>query len=143
MHRGIDTTFLVQVEVREHPGHDAAKSKLDELLKAGDTLVIAPQVLAEFMHIVTDARRFSNPLTLDQATARAEFWWGAQEVAQAFPGHESVLLFLNWIAEHRLGRKRLLDTLLAATYFSNGVRSVLSSNARDYGVFGCFEVVAP
>src|SRR5437762_403766 len=58
MHRGIDTTFLVQAEVRGHPAHDAARAKLDELLKAGDTLVIAPQVLAEYIHIVTDPRRF-------------------------------------------------------------------------------------
>ena len=53
------------------------------------------------------------------------------------------MLFLSWIAEHKLGRKRLLDTLLAATYFSNGVRSIVSSSARDYGIFGCFEVVVP
>jgi len=143
MHRGIDTTFLVEEEVREHPGHDAARAKLDELLKAGDTLVLAPQVLSEFIHIVTDPRRFSDPLTIDQATSRAEFWWSAREVSHAFPGHESVLLFLTWIAQHRLGRKRMLDTLLAATYYSSGVRSILSSNARDYGVFGCFEVIVP
>ena len=143
MHRGVDTTFLVQAEVREHPGHAAAKAKLDEVLKAGDTLVLAPQVLAEFIHIVTDPRRFSDPLPVDQATSRAELWWNAREVAHAIPGNESVLLFLTWIAEHGLGRKRLLDTLLAATYFTSGVRSILSSNARDYGVFGCFDVIAP
>ena len=143
MHRGIDTTFLIQAEVHEHPGHAAARAKLDELLKAGDTLVLAPQVLAEFIHIVTDPRRFSAPLPIEQATSRAESWWCAREVAHAFPGHESVLLFLSWMAAHRLGRKRLLDTILAATYFSSGVRSILSSDLRDYGVFGCFEVIVP
>jgi len=143
MHRGIDTTFLVRAEVRDHPGHAAAKAKLDDLLKAGDTLVLAPQVLAEFIQIVTDPRRFSDPLSIGQATSRAELWWSAREIAQVFPGHDSVVLFLNWIAEHKLGRKRILDTMLAATYFSNGVRSILSSNARDYGIFGCFEVVVP
>jgi len=129
--------------VREHPDHAAAEARLNEVLTAGDTLVLAPQVLAEFIHIVTDPRRFSNPLSIDQARARAELWWNAREVSHAFPGAESVLVFLNWITEHRLGRKRLLDTLLAATYFSSGVRSILSSNARDYGVFGCFDVVVP
>ena len=143
MHRGLDTTFLVQAEVQKHPGHDAARDKLDTLLKRGDTLVLAPQVLAEFIHVVTDPRRFSEPLSVGQARSRAEAWWSAREVSHAMPGEESVLLFLRWITEHRLGRKRLLDTLLAATYFSNGVRSILSSNARDYDVFGCFEVVEP
>ena len=128
MHRGIDTTFLVQAEVREHPGHSAAKARLDELLQTGDTLALAPQVLAEFIHIVTDPRRFSKPLPIGQATSRAEFWWNAREVTQVFPRDESVLLFLTWIARHGLGRNRLLDTLLAATYYASGVRSILSSN---------------
>jgi predicted nucleic acid-binding protein len=143
MHRGIDTTFLIEAEVQEHPGHEAAEAKLEEVLGAGDTLVLAPQVLAEFIHIVTDARRFSDPLPMKQAISRAALWWNAREVTHAFPGQETVILFLDWIAEHGLGRKRLLDTLLAATYFSSGVRSILSSNARDYGVFGCFEVIVP
>lgn len=80
---------------------------------------------------------------MKQAISRAALWWNAREVTQVFPGQESVVLFLDWIAEHGLGRKRLLDTLLAATYFSSGIRSILSSNARDYGVFGCFEVIVP
>ena len=34
MLRGIDTTFLVQVEVSSHPGNAAARAKLDELLQS-------------------------------------------------------------------------------------------------------------
>jgi predicted nucleic acid-binding protein len=143
MDRGIDTTFLVEVEVREHPGHDAARTRLEEILRAGDHLFLAPQVLAEFIHIVTDPRRFTDPLPIDRAVSRAEFWWNAKEISHAFPNHDSMGLFLAWVKEHRLGRKRLLDTLLAATYCSLGVNSILSSNARDYGVFGCFEVIIP
>ena len=50
---------------------------------------------------------------------------------------------LDWPCEYRLGRKRPLDTALAATYFCHGVHSVVSSNASDVRVFGCFEVVVP
>ena len=143
MIHGLDTGFLVAAEVAEHTEHAAARDTLARLVAAGDLIAIAPQVLAEFIHIVTDPRRFSDPLKIDQATSRAEFWWNAKEVDHAFPTRESVGLFIRWIIEHRLGRKRLLDTLLAATYFSHGVRSILSSNARDYQVFGCFEVIIP
>jgi predicted nucleic acid-binding protein len=143
MHHGIDTTFLVQAEVTEHPGHEHARTCLGRLLRAGDMLVLAPQVLSEFIHVVTDSRRFSKPLTMGQSIARAELWWEGKEVVHAIPGDESIALFLRWVTEHRLGRKRLLDTMLAATYFAHGVRSMLSTNARDFGVFGCFEVVTP
>lgn len=116
---------------------------LDRLLSQGDTVGIAPQVLAEFVHVVTDPKRFSQPLTMRQALARADRWWQGREVVHTFPSDESSRLFLQWMTEHRLGRKRLLDTQLAATYFANGIRSILSSNARDYTVFGCFEVTSP
>lgn len=143
MLRGLDTSFLVQADVAEHPQHEAAKVKVDEFLDTGDTMVLAPQVMNEFVHVVTDPRRFASPLPMDQAIARAEVWWHARDVSHAFPTDDSACLFLKWVKEYRLGRKRLLDTQLAATYFCHGVRSIVSSNARDFGVFGCFEVIVP
>jgi len=143
MRRGVDTTFLVQVEVAGHPGHGEGRAKTDELLAGGDTLVLAPQVLAEFVHVVTDPRRFSSPLSVDAAVERAQLWWNAAEVAHAFPDHDSVSLFLGWMRQHGLGRRRLLGTLLAATYFSRGIRSIISSNVRHYTVFDCFDMIAP
>jgi hypothetical protein len=37
----------------------------------------------------------------------------------------------------------LLDTLLAATYFDNGITSVVTTNARDFRVFERFGVQSP
>jgi len=43
---GIDTTFLVQVEVREVPGHEVAREWLDQALaKHPQPLALAPQVI--------------------------------------------------------------------------------------------------
>jgi predicted nucleic acid-binding protein len=44
---------------------------------------------------------------------------------------------------HRLGRNRILDTLLAATYKTAGIGSVLTTNARDFSVFNAFQLVTP
>jgi hypothetical protein len=37
-----------------------------------------------------------------------------------------------------LGRKRLLDTQLAATYAAAGVTELLTANSADFAVFGVF-----
>lgn len=140
---GLDTTFLVQVEVKGHPGHAAGRALLRDLLDEKRPLALAPQVLSEFVHVVTDPRRFERPLDMDEALARAELWWRGSEVARVLPSDESTALVLRWMAEHRLGRKRLLDAQLAATYCCSGVRTIVTTNARDYHVFGCFEVVRP
>jgi predicted nucleic acid-binding protein len=64
----LDTGFLVAAEVTEHAEHTEARAALARLLGAGDRIAIAPQVLAEFIHVVTDPRRFTHPL--DMAAAR-------------------------------------------------------------------------
>lgn len=142
MLHGVDTTFLVQAEVADHTEHHRARTLLDGILDAGDSLAIAPQVLAEFIHIVTDDRRFQRPLLIAAALERAQLWWHAPEVVQVFPDARATRLFLKWMKDHRLGRKRILDTQLAATYHEAGIRSILSSNARDYRVFGCFDILS-
>ena len=139
---GVDTTFLVQLEVQEAEGHDAALEVLRrDILGRDREAGLAPQVLAEFVHVVTDARRFERPLSVPQALAKASFWWNAAEVERIVPDDQAVRRFLLWMREHGLGRKRLLDTLLAATYHESGITRIVTSNARDYRVFGVFDPI--
>jgi predicted nucleic acid-binding protein len=134
---GVDTTLLVQLELVELPAHKAAHALLQrEILQPQVPLALAPQVLAEFIHIVTDPRRFQKPLTADEAVAKARFWWNAAEVQHVFPTNESTVLFLDWMQRHQLGRKRILDTQLAAILWTAGVRRVLTANPADFQVFG-------
>ena len=138
MTHGLDTSFLVAVEAGSHEEHTACRARFQKLLKAGDTFSLVPQILAEFIHVVTDPRRFASPLTQEQAIARAETWWNAAEVVHVFPTAESTLLFLGWLEKHELGRKRLLDTMLSSTLQAGGVTSILTLNRDDFTVFGSF-----
>jgi len=140
---GLDTGFLVAVELPEHPNHTSARSMLAEIVKRGDRLSLAPQVLGEFIHVVTDPRRFTQPLLIDAARHLALQWWTAAEVDHAFLNAPAVQQFLDWHRTHRLGRKRLLDTMLAASYYEAGVTHVLTLNPSDFNVFGEFSVVVP
>jgi hypothetical protein len=75
---------------------------------------------------------------VQEAIERAAAWWNASEVTHVFPTAESSVLFLEWLSEHDLGRKRLLDTMLASTFQGNGVTSILTLNRSDFSVFGTF-----
>ena len=46
--------------------------------------------------------------------------------------------FLTAMTKHDLGRKRVLDTLLAGTFRSANITSLLTLNAADFAVFGEF-----
>jgi predicted nucleic acid-binding protein len=143
MIHGLDTGFLVAAEIAEHAEHKNARATLAQLLGAGDQLAIAPQVLAEFLHVVTDPRRFAQPLDMTAARQVAMQWWTASDVIQAFPNDGATQQFLDWLAKFSLGRKRLLDTLLAATYRQAGIHSLLTTNPADFGVFGVFVCITP
>lgn len=137
---GVDTNWLVQVALIEHVDHRATLSKLRALAEKGETLALAPLVLAEFVHVVTDLRRFAQPLEMTAALDLAEQWASAPEVRMVYPTAESERLAWRWMREHRLGRKRILDTQLAATYHVAGVSRILTANSRDFAIFGCFKV---
>ncbi|MFN0129080.1 MAG: type II toxin-antitoxin system VapC family toxin [Verrucomicrobiales bacterium] len=141
MTHGIDTDFLVAVEIENHPFHRQADELLQSLLKDGHDLALAPQTLAEFIHIVTDAKRMPQPLSMAEAIRRAEHWWQAEEVVRVYPEGQAVTDSFGWLTRHQLGRKRLLDTLLAATFHQAGVKRLVTNNHRDFKVFGALEIV--
>jgi predicted nucleic acid-binding protein len=137
----IDTDFLVAVEIRDHLFHKPADAVLDRLLEEGHKLAVAPQMLAEFVHVVTDSKRLKDPLSMEEALARAEYWWQAREVVRIYPEGDAVSTWIEWLREHRLGRKRLLDTMLAASACSYGISTMVTNNEKDFKVFGSFEIL--
>ena len=135
---GLDTSFLVAHEVSRHAFHRRVRGCCDKLLTRGDRLALAPQVLAEFIHVVTDERRFAVPLSVEAAVERASNWWRAEEVLPIYPSAEATRLFLSWMMHFRLGRKRLLDTLLAATWHEAGVTQILTLDWPHFQMYGRF-----
>ena len=140
MIHGIDTSFLVATELASHSRHADSRRLLDQFSRAGDQFALAPQILAEFVHIVTDGRRCANPLGMTSALERAELVWNATETVQIFPDAAATSQFLAWMRQYRLGRKRLLDTLLAATFHTAAIQSVITLNRSDFELFGCFAI---
>jgi len=65
---GLDTSFLVAAEIVSHPDHRVARESIDCLRLNSDQVAIAPQVVAEFIHIASDPRRFAHPLEISAAT---------------------------------------------------------------------------
>ena len=143
MRHGIDTGFLVAAEVADHPDHLAARQRFQQLRSCGDRFALAAQVLAEFVHVVTDPKRFGQPLTMEQALERAQIWWDSPEIDQVGPDPQSVRTFFDWMRQHRLGRKRILDTQLASIFQVAGIASILTTNARDFNVLGSFACITP
>jgi predicted nucleic acid-binding protein len=141
MTAAIDTDFLLAVEIRDHIFHKPADSLLARLLEEGHKLAVAPQILAEFVHVVTDSNRLKEPLSMEEALARAEHWWQAREVIRIYPEGDAVTTWIEWLRDHRLGRKRLLDTMLAASARTQGISTIVTNNEKDFKIFASFKIL--
>ncbi|MFP4157854.1 MAG: type II toxin-antitoxin system VapC family toxin [Opitutales bacterium] len=138
---GIDTPFLIAHTVIEHPEHKRALKCCTRLLDTNHNFAICPTVVDEFLHVVTDPKRFQSPLSMSRALERARAWINSQETRLCYPTEDSQRRQLDWMAEHRIGRKRINDTRIASIYYTHQVTRLLTANVRDYTVFGVFEIV--
>jgi predicted nucleic acid-binding protein len=139
---GLDTSFLVGLTIREHTVHSACLELFETVIRGKESsAAICSQVLGEFAHVVTDPRRFSRPLEMGDALEICNQWWHARECRIVEPTQHSLPLFIDWMQRYRLGRKRVLDTLLAANYHSAGIKKIATTDWRDFRIFGVFDIV--
>jgi predicted nucleic acid-binding protein len=125
------------------PRHAAAVQLLDaEVTERGGSLALAPQVMHEFLHVVTDPRRFENPLSMRDGLRWAASLWSAEEVVRILPAPGVLDRTFELLERLRLGRKRILDTALAATLELAGVRRLATFNADDFRPFTFLELVS-
>jgi predicted nucleic acid-binding protein len=140
---GLDSNILVQLALQDHPQNSATVLAVQAEVQKGNRLVFPSLVVAEFLHVITDARRFSPPLTIIEALDWIEKFMSNSSVGLMEPTPQSISHTLRWMREFNLGRKRILDTQLAATLHMGGVKRLLTSNPADFAVFGVFEIISP
>lgn len=138
---GVDTSCLVAFAVGEHPQHEQVRIRWSTLAQEGCRLGLTPLALSEFVHVVTDAKRFQQPCSVLRALDFVEAWWPAPEVEHVFPTAPSLELSWKWMRQFQLGRKRVLDTQLASIFFERGIRKVFTINPRDFEIFSVFEIL--
>ena len=135
---GIDTTFLIDLEIADSPRHEGAL-KLFEKWRAEkhSVLAIFNQTFLEFQHVITDGKRFNTPLSMEQAIDRTWFWIDQERIKVIYPDDNSLKRSLLWMNMYKLGRKRIQDTHMAAA----GVLELWTANPKDFEIFETFDLV--
>ncbi|MFO7729150.1 MAG: hypothetical protein R6V86_00145 [Spirochaetia bacterium] len=138
---GIDTTWLVDLEVKESPRHAGACGLFDSWRKERKSvLCVYHHVFLEFLHVVTDPARFEEPLPIESAIKRVWFWVDQERIRVLYSTDTSLKRCMMWLSAFHLGRRRLLDTQMAAVYAEEGVSRLWTANPDDFALFGVFEM---
>lgn len=140
----LDTDVLVHWTMQGTPRHAAVSKWVRRHLRTrGNALALTPQTLHELIHVCTDPRRFERPMSMAEALERSRALWDAREVVRVLPGPTVLHRTLELLGKFRLGRKRILDTVLAATLEAADVHHLATLNAADFAIFPFLEVVTP
>lgn len=140
---GIDTNVLITAALPALRGHIEVKRALSELFRAEAILVLTPAILHELLHVITDPKRFEHPLSMVEASALARYYMNRSNVELLTTDESAMLLALDLMEKHRLGRKRLADTLFAATLLTHDVGRLVTLNGRDFRLFVDLELIDP
>jgi predicted nucleic acid-binding protein len=140
---GLDCNILVQLAIADHPLNAKTIAKVTAETQRGEKFVFPPLVATEFLHIVTDPRRFAPPLTMNEASAWLKRFLSNPSVALIYETLKTLDQTLDWMQKLQLGRKRILDTHLASILYTNGVARLLTSNPADFKIFTEIEVLSP
>lgn len=133
----IDTNVLVYAHVPQNAEHERVRAHLRALLNANDVVVcVTSLVMHELIHVITDARRFSPPVSMTEALAIARNYLTASNVECLPVDGPSTLLALGLLEDHALGRKRVADSLLAATLLEHDVTTLVTCNPGDFEKLG-------
>ena len=144
MRRGVDTNVLIYALMPGMPYHTTVRSFLsDQLARDEVTLIITPTILHELVHVVTDGRRFDPPVSMTDALAVARVYLEHDNVECISLDAQAAASAFQLIERHRLGRKRLADTLFAASLLGHGVHELITCNPDDFQIFVGLTLVDP
>lgn len=139
---GIDTTFLIDLEIADSPRHEGALKLFEKWrTEKHSVLAIFNQTFLEFQHVITDGKRFNTPLSMEQAIDRTWFWIDQERIKVIYPDDNSLKRSLLWMNMYKLGRKRIQDTHMAAAYAEAGVLELWTANPKDFEIFETFDLV--
>ena len=130
----VDTNVLVYAQLAESPWHAAARTTLQQAARAQRALWISRQVIREYLVILSRPQTFAKPLDGATQIERVRYLQQHFQVADDTPAVTQALLEL--IKHYPIGGKQIHDANIVATMQVQGIRHLLTHNAKDFVRFG-------
>jgi predicted nucleic acid-binding protein len=138
---GIDTCFLIDLYWEDSPRNKNARALFSKIANNESVKVaVYYNCFNEFLHVITDSKRFENPLSVSEAISVIDYWCDIDRVTVLYPDDTSFKRTLAWMNRYQLGRNRVNDTQMASCYLTSGVSTIITANPKDFEIFESFEI---
>ena len=130
----VDSNVLVYAQLAESPWHEPARHALQQAAKAQRSLWISRQVIREYAVIMSRPQTFAAPLAAEILIQRIGYLQQHFRVADDTAAVTEALLKL--LKNYAIGGKQVHDANIVATLQVQGIRHLLTHNAKDFARFG-------
>ena len=130
----VDSNVLVYAQLVSSPWHEVARQALQRAAQAQRPLWISRQVLREYAVIMSRPQTFAQPLSPATLIARIGYLQQHFRVADDTAAVTETLLTL--LEKYPIGGKQVHDANIVATMQVQGIRHLLTHNAKDFARFG-------
>jgi predicted nucleic acid-binding protein len=128
----LDSNVLVHAVYTGSPLHEPADRLLTAALRERGRFCISPQNLIEFCAVVTRPRAVEPPMPLDRARALAGHLARSRRLRRIYPKRGTGLRAVREGEALSLRGTAWYDLYLAQTMRDNGVREIVTEDARDF-----------
>lgn len=139
----LDTNILVHAWNEASPNYERAIRLRDTAANAQIQACVCPQVLFEFLAVITDPRRIKRPISPRQAAEEVRAYEESQEIGKIYPTMTTVRTVLRLIEKYRIARQAVFDAVIVATMLDNDVRTICTENERDFAEYEEISVFNP
>ncbi len=134
----VDTNVLVYGTDISSVHHVACRRLCEEGLGDERALCVSPQILAEFISVVTNQNVLPHPMTIEDARAHAEDLASSFRIIVAT--HGVTERFFKLLQTTGASGKRVHDILHVATMLESGIRTIYTYDAGFTRVPGILAV---
>lgn len=138
----VDTNILVYSHRAEMPQHQVASARLTLMASSGVAWAIPWPCVYEFFSIVTNARIFKTPSSLQDAQLFFDGLIAQTPLVLLHETDKAWPLFLGLVKKGQVTSGKIHDAKIAAICLQHDV-SELWSNDRDFTLFPSLKVVNP
>ena len=129
----VDTNVLIHSTVSSSPWHHEARNWLAELVDKGVELCITPQIIREYLVVLTRGgvfeRRFTPSEVLNELEAILPTFSLLHET------EEQLFCLLDLIRRYQVRGKAVHDANIVASMIVHGVRRLVTYNHHDFQQF--------
>jgi predicted nucleic acid-binding protein len=131
-HAVIDTNVLVYAHFPSSPHHAASYDLLRRAERGEIGLAIVPQVVAEFVSVVTNPKRVSPPKSIEEAVEAVHRVMAIPNVVLLPFPEKATQTFLSLLLTHPATGPEIFDRQIAAVMIEYGIQTVYTFNVRDF-----------